>query len=59
VIDGLKTWVVNIVAMYHIFETIKPQQKKLNLASKDWEKMATKVQDLAGRVRTLTKPLLC
>jgi len=53
VIDGLKTWVVNIVAMYHIFETIKPQQMKLNLASKDWEKMATKVQDLAGRVHTL------
>ena len=53
VVDGLKTWSVNIVAMYHIYETIKPQQKKLNAASKEWEQMATKVSDLSGRVSTL------
>ena len=53
VVDGLKTWAVNIVAMYHIYEMIKPQQKKLNLASKEWEQMATKVSDLSGRVNTL------
>jgi len=53
VVDGLKTWAVNIVAMYHIYEMIKPQQKKLNVASKDWEQMATKVSDLSGRVNTL------
>ncbi len=53
VVDGLKTWSVNIVAMFHIYDTIRPQQKKLNAASKEWEQMATKVSDLSGRVSTL------
>ena len=53
VVDGLKTWAVNIVAMYHVYEMIKPQQKELNAASKEWEHMLTKVSDLSGRVDTL------
>jgi hypothetical protein len=53
VVEGLKTWAVNIVGMFHVYETIKPQQRQLNAASKEWEQMMTKVSDLSGRVNTL------